>query len=28
VDELRRSPDGAAYPLLADRRPDVYGALP
>jgi predicted amidohydrolase len=28
VVELRRSPDGAAYPLLADRRPDVYDALP
>jgi predicted amidohydrolase len=27
LSELRDSPDGMTYPLLADRRPDIYGGL-
>ncbi len=27
VDELRRSPDGDAYPLFVDRRPGIYETL-
>jgi predicted amidohydrolase len=27
LDELRHSPDGDTFPLLADRRPDVYRSL-